>query len=230
MIEENHVRRALPDIQKLSALRERLLTWYADAGRSFRWRRSSASSYEVVIAELLLQRTRAETVERFLDAFLVDFPSWKQLASADLHDLEAVLRPIGLWRRRARVLSDLAKLMGEQGGQFPNDREALEALPGIGQYVASAVLLFCFGASEPLLDTNMSRVLERVFGHRELADIRYDPWLQALARNVVNDPKSMEINWAILDLAAMVCKPRIPICDKCPLFDICLYNQKHKKP
>ena len=112
--------------------------------------------------------------------------------------------------------------MAKKNGRFPRDREAIEALPGIGQYIANAVLLFCHGQPQPLLDVNMARVLERVFGPRKLADIRYDPYLQELARNVVRCKTSAKLNWAILDIAATVCLLRNPCCSECPLTSVCL--------
>ncbi len=77
----------------------------------------------------------------------------------------------------------------------------------------------------PLLDVNMSRVLERFFGPREMSDIRYDPYLQDLAYRVVDIPEPQEINWAILDFAAAVCKARTPICEGCPLNEKCKFHK-----
>jgi A/G-specific adenine glycosylase len=108
-------------------------------------------------------------------------------------------------------------------GRFPKRRNEIEELPGIGQYIASAILLFSSGAKEPLLDVNMARVLERCFSPRKLVDIRYDPWLQALARMVVDHKQSAEINWAVLDLAAAYCSTRQPDCVACPLRKCCRY-------
>lgn len=90
-------------------------------------------------------------------------------------------------------------------------------MPAVGQYVASAVLLFCYRKPEPLIDTNMSRVVERYFGSRVLADIRHDPYLQKLSREIVCSDSPASVNWAILDLGALVCIPRSPRCYRCPL-------------
>ncbi len=108
-------------------------------------------------------------------------------------------------------------------GRFPKSRIELEELPGVGQYVASAVILFCHAGREPLLDVNMARVLERCFGARKLADIRYDPWLQALARQFVDHPQAAKLNWAVLDLASKICRTNEPQCNACPLQTDCLY-------
>lgn len=97
-------------------------------------------------------------------------------------------------------------------------------LPGIGQYNANAVLLFYHHQAQPLLDSNMARVLERFFGPRQLADFRYDPYLQALALSVISHRGPAEMNWAILDLAALVCRLKSPSCERCPLALKCSYR------
>lgn len=211
----------LPNPEQLCCFRDSLLVWFGTEGRSFPWRRASASNYEKIIAEILLQRTRAEVVAAFFPRFIREFPSWKRLSLARSEQLQVFLRPLGLWRRRAASIQALAQAMVKRGGRFPRTREEIEKLPGIGQYIANAVVMFVYNQPQPLLDTNMSRVLERVFGPRKLADIRYDPYLQELARLTVSCDTPAEINWAILDLAAKICTPLRPRCDTCPVKSIC---------
>jgi A/G-specific adenine glycosylase len=203
--------------RRVSRFRHRVLAWYDKRGRTFPWRRPSATSYSRIVAELLLQRTRAETVASFFPDFTARFPSWKRLASATETDLRAFLQPLGLWRRRAATLRCLASEMNRRRGRFPRTRGELEALPRVGQYVANAVLVQVHGEPAALLDGSMARVLERYFGPRELADIRYDPYLQDLAGRVVDNERSVEVSCAVLDLGAMVCKPRDPLCGSCPV-------------
>lgn len=212
----------LPAPRELQRFRRSLLRWYVEYGRKFPWRKASASNYERTIAGVLLQRTRAETVASFFPEFVREFPSWRKLGSASVARLQRYLRPIGLWRRRATSIRALAREMSKRNGRFPKEREDVEALPGIGQYITNAVLLFCHGTPQPLLDVNMARVLERVFGPRKLADIRYDPYLQELAGEVVKCETPVELNWAILDLAATICLPRKPRCNDCPLVSTCM--------
>jgi len=196
--------------------------WYDENGRKFPWRKRSTSKYQTIIAEILLQRTRAETVAGFFPDFVREFSSWKRLSSARVERLQRHLRPIGLWRRRAASIRRLALEMAKRNGRFPRNRSEIEELPGIGQYIANAVLLFCHGVPQPLLDVNMARVLERVFGPRKLADIRYDPYLQELAQKVVRCKIPAKLNWAILDLAATTCLAKEPRCENCPLDSMCL--------
>lgn len=212
----------IPASRTLVKARGLLLGWCNDYGRTFPWRKASVSNYQCIVAEVLLQRTRADTVADFFPRFIEEFPSWKNLGSVSVEHLESYLQPLGLWRRRATSIQALARAMTKRNGRFPKNREAIEELPGIGQYIANAVLLFCHGDSQPLLDANMARVLERVFGPRKLADIRYDPYLQRLAWEVVQCEDPKKLNWAILDLAATLCKIKNPSCEKCPFRSMCL--------
>lgn len=216
----------IPSMTKLRLFRRLLLGWYKNNGRIFPWRNKSATNYELIIAEILLQRTRAETVAEFYRDFVKRFPSWKRLAAARERDLSVFLRPIGLWRRRSRSLRMLASLISRRNGKFPRHREELDSLPGVGQYIANAVLLFCHHQPRPLLDVNMARVLERVFGPRKLSDIRYDPYLQSLSSIAVKCRRPRELNWAVLDLAAVICKDNSPLCKNCPLKTICSYRRE----
>lgn len=176
------------------------------------------------MTEILLQRTRAKTVARFAASFFVTFPNWAALAGDEDGKLEDYLKPIGMWRRRSIGLRALASEMVRRGGRFPGDRESIEALPAVGQYIANSILLLCKQQPEPLLDVNMARVLERYFGPRQLADIRYDPYLQKLSRLAVAAGDARTVNWAILDLAALVCRAKGPACSACPLKSGCEFS------
>lgn len=199
------------------------MEWFQTYGRVFPWRSGRQDVYSMVLSEILLQRTTATAVAAFVPGFLGRYPSWQSLASGPLGDIEEALKPIGLWRRRAATLQRLAEAVIGMRGQVPCDRPSLENLPGVGQYICSAVLLLVYGQRQPLLDTNMARVLERFFGPRQLADIRYDPYLQQLARSVVDCTETVHVNWAIMDLAAGICRIRTPLCQQCPLQERCLY-------
>src|SRR5207247_1637176 len=132
------------------SFRRLLLGWFKVEGRTFPWRDPNASQYVQVVSEILLQRTRAETVAIFFPGFIHRFPGWNELAAATNEELRSFLEPIGLWRRRALTLRALGEEMERRGGSFPSTRFEIEALPGIGQYIASAVMLFCHGDRQPL--------------------------------------------------------------------------------
>ncbi|MFC1560338.1 hypothetical protein ACFL3W_00165 [Pseudomonadota bacterium] len=213
------------DKRRCKTIDLRLLPWFDYKGRSFPWRRDSLTNYQYVVTEVLLQRTRAETVSAIFEGFFEQFPDWNALAAAESEQLRRFLKPLGLWQRRAVTLHDLAIEMSSRGRNFPGDRNAVEELPGVGQYIANAIELLIHGKPMPLLDTNMARVIERYFRPRVLADIRYDPWLQEITTHLVRisrDP--IKLNWAILDLGAMVCLSRKPSCCTCPLRRGCSYR------
>jgi A/G-specific adenine glycosylase len=211
------------EFKKVKFFQQKLLAWYKAFGRNFYWRKKKLSAYKYIIAEILLQRTQAETVARFYPNFINQYPDWESLANANLKDIELYLKPIGLYAQRSKRLQNLAIEMVKRKGKLPRDRAELELIPFMGQYIANAVELVIFHQPSPLVDVNMSRLLERFFGPRKLADIRYDPYLQSLARSVVDHVDTKEMNWAILDFAALVCKAKNPLHKECPLRNQCTH-------
>lgn len=206
----------------------KLLEWYSENGRSFLWRNKSATKYELIISEVFLQRTKAETVSRFLPVFFKKYPSWKQLSEATEEELKEIIKPLGLYNQRGKRLYQLAQELKIRSGRFPKDRNQVEDLPMMGQYITNAFELYILNKKAPLLDVNMARLLERYFGERKMADIRHDPYLQTLAYRVVNVEKSKELNWAILDFAAIICLKRNPNCNNCMFEKSCTYANMNR--
>jgi A/G-specific adenine glycosylase len=189
-------------------------SWFELHGRSFPWR-DWGDPYRLVVVEVLLQRTRAETVAAFVEPFFGLYPGWPELARAERPILEGLLQPLGLHRRRADVLLRLAVTMTE-------DPVLGEHLPGFGQYVDRAVRVALRGEPVAMVDSNFVRVLKRMFGGPWRSDYRFDKRLQVLAQAFVagaSDPRA--VNWAVLDLGATVCTPRRTYCQMCPLASFC---------
>ncbi len=203
---------------------EKLLNWYQDNGRTFLWRNKSATNYELIISEVFLQRTKAETVSKFLPGFLKKYSSWKQLGEASEIELQEITKPLGLYKQRGSRLFKLAQELKRRKGRFPKERNQVAEIPMMGQYITNAYELYVLKKKSPLLDVNMARLLERFFGERKLADIRYDPYLQTLAYRVVNIKDSKNLNWAILDYASLICKKAKPLCNKCCLISNCKHQ------
>lgn len=210
-------------------VRRRLLAWYQLAGRDFPWRASQATIYQQIVSEVLLQQTAAVTVSNNYESFFRRFPSWWALATASIPELEDALRPLGLWRRRARSLHALGFAVVDMGGLLPSDRPTLENIPAVGQYVANAILLFEHGLPEPLLDVNMGRVLERYFGIKTRADLRHDEFLQSAARACISGRNPAVVNWSFLDLGSQICKSRSPACGSCPIVRGCYFASTQRK-
>lgn len=205
---------------------KRLLSWFDDNGRQFPWRHSTMEPWQVLVVEILLQQTQAERIAAFVPAFLADFPSLHALATTTEHVLAARLATLGLQNRRAARLVALARTLLARNGRVPNSKSNLEALPGVGCYIAAAYMSTVLQEPEPMVDVNMARVIERLYGPRRLSDIRYDPHINGIAHRLIKlATRPNEFNWAVLDLGAAHCKARSPSCRGCPLLDVCPFGQ-----
>ena len=205
----------------------RLLSWFAEYGRQLPWRQGTMEPWQVLVVEILLQQTRAERIAAFVPAFLDDFPSLQALAATDEAKLAERLATLGLQNRRAQRLVALAGVLLVRDGRVPNSKTELETLPGVGPYVAAAYMSTVLHEPEPMVDVNMARLVERLYGPRTLADIRYDPHINGIAHRLIHlAARPEEFNWAVLDLGAAHCKARSPSCTGCPLLRVCSFGQR----
>jgi len=200
-------------VAKSYTVSTRLLAHYRRTARDLPWRRTQ-DPYEVLVSEVMLQQTQAARVTPAFDRFIQRFPTLEALAAAPLG---AVLREwSGLgYNRRARDLHRIAR-MSPRG--LPKTVAELDALPGIGAYTAGAVASFAFGQRVPFADTNIRRVLGRVFLGRPGTN------KEAVELDAMAMPKRSSDVWhhALMDLGATICKPK-PQCDVCPLKADCRY-------
>jgi A/G-specific adenine glycosylase len=211
--------------EKIKFFQTKLLGWFETNGRNFLWRKKSTSNFVKIISEVLLQRTKAETVNKFLPIFLNSYPDWISLGNATEVELVNILKPLGLSNQRGKRLHKLAQELKSRNWKFPKDRPLVEEMPMMGQYITNAYELFILKRPSPLLDVNMARVLERFFGPRKLVDIRYDPYLLDLSTKVASHQEIVKINWAILDFATLICKTKSPSCLTCLLKRKCSFYQ-----
>lgn len=213
---------------QLKFFQKTILSWFDSNGREFPWRRKKLTRYQIIIAEVLLQRTKAETVSKYFKLFIKKYPNWKSIKEEKIKILQNELKPLGLYEQRSVLLKKLAVTIIHLNGKLPKKKSDIERLPYAGQYITNAILQYIYNEPAPLLDVNMARVLERFFGDRNLADIRYDPYLQKLSFDVVNHSEAKKINWGILDFAAIVCKVK-PLCASCPMVSRCKYALNYYK-
>lgn len=209
-------------VQLAREIAERLTVWFQVEGRRLPWREERLDGWKLLLTEMLLQQTQAVRVATFLGKFFHQYPTLESIASEDEERLAVVLAPLGLQNRRAHRIRQLAIALLDNGGEIPRTRTGLLKLPGVGPYVTNAYLSVSHGDALPSLDVNMARILERLFGPRQLVDIRYDPHLKATSHLVVqsaDDPRV--VNWAMLDLGALYCTARNPKCERCPLNSCC---------
>lgn len=195
-----------------------LLDWAKEEGRTFAWRKEG-DAFRLLLAEILLQRSRSSTVERVFKQMTSLWPTPTSLAAASVEELAAVLRPLGLTSRVARI-KELALALANRGSVPTHPRE-LRELPGVGAYVAGATAAALGGEEYPLVDSVSARVFRRYFSKPEGTA---DADLAAMAYADAPSGRWHELNWAALDLAATVCRPKRPLCPRCPLAAGCDWN------
>jgi len=200
---------------------ESVINWYSNHQRDLPWRKSR-NPYFIWISEVMLQQTQVETVIPFYERFLSRFPTIDALSRASLHEILKVWENMGYYSR-AHNLCEAAKIISEQyDGQIPNNMEALQGLPGVGNYTASAILCFAFGRQVPTVDGNVRRVLCRLYGIKALMDqTSTKKRLFDIATKLVPKKRSSHFNQGLMDLGATVCTPRKPCCNPCPLNNHC---------
>jgi A/G-specific adenine glycosylase len=199
-----------------------LRAWYRSRKRIFPWRMYE-SPWHVLLAEMLLLRTRADIVARRIDEIIGRFPTPQAMANEDAWVIENSLAPFGL-RWRARRLHELAqRIVTEHGGAVPLHMDALLDLPGVGPYVASATLAALTGRPVLLTDANTVRVAKRVAGITAQGDLRRRNDVQSAVASLLGG-RATAADWlAVIDLAASVCAPRKPKCHECPIHRLCTY-------
>ena len=199
-----------------TSLQDLLLAWFRSHGRALPWRRTR-DPYAVLVAEVMLQQTQVDRVVPKYLAFLDRFPTLEALAESSTADV--IRQWVGLgYNRRALYLLRAARAAVHAGGVLPSDPRDLRKLDGIGPYTAAAVACFAFGHQAPVVDTNVRRVLGRVFGGAEgLADKA----LAAVAQSALPQGQAWAWNQALMDLGATVCVQREPRCNLCPVSSHC---------
>lgn len=205
-----------------------LLDWFDTNKRDFPWRKEGVSNYELIFSEILLQRTKAETVAKYYDTFFKMFPNWEKLVLATDKELEEVFRPLGLYTQRAGRIRKIIEEYKLKNGILPLNKDELHESSFASLYISNAYELFVLKNKAALLDVNMSRVLSRFFYPKDFKDVRNDKLIQELAHNVINVKACKELNWAILDFAALVCKAKKPKCNECKLSSKCCFYEMSK--
>jgi A/G-specific adenine glycosylase len=204
-------------LEDLDQLRRDLLAWFAVHKRDLPWR-LTRDPYRILVSEIMLQQTQVDRVLRKYQAFVATFPTLEALAAAPTADIIRAWSGLGYNRRAVNLQRAARAVIEEHGGQFPRDIAALRRLPGIGPYTAGAVACFAFEQDVAFMDTNIRRVVERVFvGPEAVSAAR----LMELAQAVIPAGQGWSWNQAIMELGALICSAASPACWRCPLRPYC---------
>jgi A/G-specific adenine glycosylase len=216
---------ALVKSERTRRLRRRVVAWFNKFGRQFAWR-VTKDPYEILLSELLLQKTDAAKVVVAYPQFLKSYPNPQKLARASLGKLARMLQSIGLVKRAGFLKRIGQKLVREYDGQVPRSREALLSLPSVGDYAANAVLCLAYGERYPLLDGSTSRVIQRIFNLKSRKPAWADSETRAFLGALLPRRSAREFNLGLLDIAAAHCRPTNPKCASCPVVKLCEYGKR----
>jgi A/G-specific adenine glycosylase len=209
-----------------------LLGWYSHAARQLPWRDPAATPWAVLVSEIMLQQTPVARVVPAYQHWLARWPTPAALAAAAPGDAVRAWNRLGYPRRALRLHAAAMDIVARHGGQVPTDYTQLRALPGIGDYTAAAVAAFAFRQRQVVLDTNVRRVLARA-----VSGVAEPPSAPTVAERRVADEllpdggeRAATFSVALMELGALICRARAPLCDQCPVADRCAWRQAGYPP
>ena len=204
---------------------EAIVDWYATAARDLPWRRPGVDPWAVLVSEVMLQQTPVARVEPVWREFVARWPTPASLAAATPADVIRAWGKLGYPRRALRLREAAAAIAERHGGVVPSSVADLEALPGIGTYTARAVACFGYGQVQPVVDTNVRRVVARlVHGRAEAAPARSADLADIAALAPADPARAVRFSVAVMELGALVCVAGTPRCGACPVRDRCTWR------
>jgi A/G-specific adenine glycosylase len=207
--------------QQAAAFRRGLVRWYRRHGRDLPWRRTR-DPYHIVVSEFMLQQTQVSRVEGYYGRFLERYPTIHALATASPASVRESWEGLGYYRRAANLHRLAQAVVDQYAGVLPSDPAVLERLPGIGRYTAGAVACFAYERVAATVDTNVARVIRRVFHPRSRGKpAPRQVWATALEILPRNGKRAWEVNQALMELGALVCTARVARCEECPVRKAC---------
>lgn len=206
----------IPSVEDIRFFRYKILQWFKRNGRSYPWRETS-DPFRVLIAEMMLRRTKADQVKKVYEQLFTEYRDIETMANSGKKKLQRILYPLGLkWRLPSFGLV-ARELRKKHHCRVPETRSQLITLPGVGDYVAGAVLSIAYNKKEGIVDSNIVRLYRRYFGIKTSKEGRRDRHVIEIAKVYASARKPRKANLAVLDFTALVCTPTRPRCEKCPI-------------
>ena len=207
--------------ERVSGVHTSLLQWYAVEKRDLPWR-ATHDPYAILVSEIMLQQTQVDRVLPKYSQFLAAFPTLSDLANAPTADVISVWVPLGYNMRAVRLQSIARQVLTEHHGRIPDTIEELLNLKGIGRYTAGAIACFAYHKQVATVDTNIRRVLHRIFLGLDSATPKInDIQMLTLAERVLPPDEAYTWNQALMDLGATICTSNTPRCTQCPVQEVC---------
>ena len=218
--------KTLPDIP---FFRRALSRWYRTNGRDLPWRRTR-DPYAVLVSEFMLQQTQVATVIPYYNKWLRRFPDLAALARASESEVLHAWQGLGYYARARNLHSAAKTIASENNGKFPQLANELKSLPGVGRYTANAIATFAFDRSVPIVEANIARLLARIINYQQPIDSgRGREAIWQVASMLVPARGARAFNSALMDLGALVCRPR-PKCQVCPVRRFCRASKPETLP
>ena len=206
-------------------LRKKLLGWYAAHRRRLPWRETS-DPYAIWVSEVMLQQTQVATAIPYYHRFIERFPTPAHLAGADIQEVLKLWEGLGYYSRARNLHRAAGVVVSLFNGQVPDDPAEFISLPGVGDYIAAAVQSIAFGHVLPVVDGNVKRVLARLLEiETPVNRSNAHKIFKIPAGRLICPKRPADFNQAIMELGAIVCRPRNPDCGICPLSSMCLANR-----
>lgn len=205
----------------LPALQDALLHWFAENGRDLPWRRTYLP-YHIWISEIMLQQTQMDRVVAYFTRWLARFPDIASLAAAEEQEALRLWEGLGYYSRARNLLKTAELLCRRHDSALPEDHAALLKLPGIGRYTAGAIMSLAFNRSHPIVDANVERLFSRLFNlAAPVKERQTHGFIWHKATELIPEGQARFFNQALMELGALVCLPRSPRCEACPVRGHC---------
>lgn len=203
---------------------QKLLRWYTKSARDLPWRRTR-DPYKIWISEVMLQQTTVKAVIPYYERWTGIFPTVHAVAKAPLQRILHAWQGLGYYQR-AKNIHKSAKIIAQEGGRLPDDPEKLKKLPGFGPYTTGAVASIAFDKPLAIIDANIRRVIMRFLGIRGFAVTTHDPKILTFLNSVMPTKGAGDFNQALMELGALVCRSKEPLCNVCPVRTQCRAYQQ----
>lgn len=198
-----------------------LIGWYQSNKRDLPWRKDQ-DPYKVWVSEIMLQQTKVDTVIPYFNRFIEKYPSLSDLANADQQDVLKTWEGLGYYSRARNLQNAVREVVAEYNGEIPANEKELGALKGVGPYTKGAILSIAFDQPVPAVDGNVMRVLSRILKiEDDIAQPKVKKQFEKIVNELISDEDPSSFNQGIMELGALICTPKTPMCMFCPVQEHC---------